>query len=664
MSTIPPISPLRRSFACRYRLALIWIGFLVALFLLTRLVLLGLQHVPRQNGLGITLAALGSGLLLDVVAALWTALPLMIYLALLPERWFASRWQKAVFRVGFVLAFFGALFVAVVELFFFLEFNDRFNFVAVDYLMFPTEVTDNIWQSYPTGKILVVLAVVSIGLLLALRRPIARAWMEPERWRRRFLGFAVYLGVALALTLVVPASIAEVSNDRAVNQIASNGYLTFVAALAGSNATYEGLYATRPDAQVFPRLHRLLTEPATVPGSFRDSSTLRAVRSLAPPPTRPWNVVVVLEESLGSEFIGALHPRPVSLTPRYDALTREGTLLTHAYSTGNRTIRAIEATTSGLPPLPGISVVRRPTSKGLFTLPGLLREHGYQTLWVYGGRALFDGMGGYLSRNGIDRIFEQKDYPEGTFTTAWGAADGAIFDQALLQMDAMEATGKPFYTLILSVSNHRPFTFPEGTIRPDPKLKRRDNAVRYADWALGRFVEQAKGHAFFDHTLFVLMGDHGARVYGAEEIPLPSYEVPILFLAPGLVPAGQRIDTLASSLDLPPTILGLLGMSYESRFFGHDVFRIPAERGRALMTHNNEIALMRGGRIAVLGLKSRASLYSVVADDQFEPIPHPDPGGHDLIEDAIAYYDGADVLYRKGGYLLSTPDGLRAELRK
>jgi len=528
--------------------------------------------------------------------------------------------------------------------------------------MFPTEVADNIWQSYPTGKIVAALLVVTIGLLAALRRPIAKAWNEPAGLRRRLLGFGVYLAVALALAFGLPSSLAEVSADRAVNQIAANGYLSFVAALVGSNASYEGLYATRPDAQVFPRLHRLLTEPATEPGTFAPKSTLRAVRGLAPP--RPWNVVVVLEESLGSEFIGALHPRPVSLTPRFDALTREGTLLTHAYSTGNRTIRAIEATTSSLPPLPGISVVRRPASKNLFTLPGLLRERGYETLWVYGGRALFDGMGGYLTHNGVDRIFEQKDYPEGTFTTAWGAADESIFDQALRQMDGFESAGKPFYTLVLSVSNHRPYTFPDGPIRPDPKLKRRENVVRYADWALGRFIEQAKGHAFYDHTLFVLMGDHGARVYGAEAIPLPSYEVPILFLAPGLVPAGQRIDTLASSLDLPPTILGLLGLSYESRFFGHDVFRIPPERGRALMTHNNEIALMRGGRIAVLGLQGRTSLFSVGADDQFVPIPRPDREGHELIEDAIAYYDGADQLYRTGGYLLPTPAAPVAEAKK
>jgi membrane-anchored protein YejM (alkaline phosphatase superfamily) len=217
-------------------------------------------------------------------------------------------------------------------------------------------------------------------------------------------------------------------------------------------------------------------------------------------------------------------------------------------------------------------------------------------------------------------------------------------------MDALAATGRPFYTLILSVSNHRPFTYPEGRIPVDTRFHRRENAVRYADWALGRFIRQARQHAFFKDTLFVLMGDHGARVYGAAEIPLASYEVPVLFLAPGVVPAGQRLDTLASSLDIPPTVLGLLGMEYDSKFFGHDLFHIDPSAGRALMTHNNEIALLRGTRIAVLGLHQSTAVFDLGPDYALQPVRSMDAGARELIEDAIAYYDGADTLYKRGGF--------------
>ncbi|HYU31511.1 MAG TPA: LTA synthase family protein [Thermoanaerobaculia bacterium] len=629
----------------RYRLVLLFVVLFLGISLATRLILVTAHHALTEPWMA---AALAVGEVYDLLAGLWLAVPLFLFLTFLPERWFRSRIQSALLRLWAFVAIFALLFVAVVEGFFFAEFDGRFNFVAVDYLMYPTEVVTNIWESYPTGQILAVIAVFSAGLVLLFDRQLRRAREKPATPGRRAGFAAVYACLLAALTVAVSPSLAQVSRDRALNEIASNGYYCFWMALLGSDAPYEGLYATRPAAAIRARLPRLLAEPAAVPASFVSGSTRRHVRALGP--ERKMNVVVVLEESLGSELVGALHPRPESLTPNYDALTREGTLFTHAYSTGNRTIRAIEATTSSLPPLPGISIVRRSQSEDLFTLPALLRSRGYQTLWVYGGRALFDGMGHYLRHNGVDRIVEQKDYPAGTFKTAWGVADEAIFDRALAEMDRMQAAGRPFYTLILSVSNHRPFRFPEGAVRPDPKLHGRENAVRYADYAVGRFLRQARGHSFFQNTLFVVMGDHGARVYGAAEIPLPSYEVPILFYAPGVIPAGQRIDTLASAMDIPPTILGVLGVEYDSKFFGHDLFRIDPSAGRALMTHNNEIALLRGARMAVLGLHASTALYDVTPDGALNPVPAPDAGGRELIEDAIAYYNGADREYRAGGY--------------
>ncbi|MEO6195575.1 MAG: sulfatase-like hydrolase/transferase [Thermoanaerobaculia bacterium] len=634
----------------RYRLPVIFAGFYMTVWLLTRLGLLIFQHALARNGAVPVLKALAVGEAFDLVSALWLAAPMVLFLTILPERWFQWRATRGFLYLWMAIAAFSGLFVAAAEYFFFEEFNGRFNFVAVDYLIYPTEVVDNIWQSYHTGIILTLIGIATAGLLWALRRPMRAAWERraPGLQRLAFLG--VYAAVLAVASLLISPALARVSDDRALNELAGNGYYSFFMALLGSDAPYEGLYAARPQAANLARLHRLLAEPAAAPAAFAPDSTLRPILPLNP--ERRMNVVIVLEESLGSEFIGALNPGvKESLTPQYDALTQEGTLLTHAFSTGNRTIRAIEATTSSLPPLPGGSIVRRDQSVDLFTLPELLKSRGYQTMFVYGGRALFDGMGKYLGNNGVDRIVDQKDFPDGTFTTAWGACDEAIFTQALQEMDGLAATGKPFYSLVLSVSNHRPFTFPQDQIKAEPRFHRRENVVRYADHALGRFMREAKSHAFYKNTVFVLMGDHGARVYGAAEIPLASYQVPILFVAPGVVPAGARLDTIASSLDVPSTILGLMGMGYDSKFFGHDLFRIDSSAGRALMTHNNDIALMRGNRMAVLGLHESADLYDVnPATGEMAPIKAPDAVGHELIEDAIAYFNGADRLYRSGAY--------------
>jgi hypothetical protein len=269
-------------------------------------------------------------------------------------------------------------------------------------------------------------------------------------------------------------------------------------------------------------------------------------------------------------------------------------------------------------------------------------------------------MGRYMRANGMERVVELADFPKKTFRTAWGVSDEAIFDRALAEMDAIQATGAPFYTMILTVSNHRPYLYPTGRIAADPAEQWRGNAVRYADFALGRFVADARSHAFFDDTLFVLMGDHGPRVYGSAEIPMPSYEIPILFYGPKIVPSGVRVPTIASAMDVPPTVLGLLGLDYDSKFFGRDVLHLDPAEGRALMTHNNEIALLEGTRLAALGLRRAATVYRYDREkESLVPTGGPGAGTSPGVEDAVAYFDGADKLYRGGAYSFSEAALLR-----
>lgn len=635
----------------RFRLALGLGLFFLVLGTLTRLALVLAGHSEVPHSVSTLARIFAAGAVLDLWVAAWCILPLVLYLALLPERWWQARWQKATLAVGLVATLYGSLFVAAAEWFFFEEFDSRFNFVAVDYLLYPTEVVTNIWQSYPTGKILVALAAIVAALFFALRRRFLPAWERPTPLAGRLAVLFAHAGLlALLAVCCSPRTLIEHSPDRIVRELTSNGTYAFGEALLGLDAPYDGFYATRDEGETHRRLEALLAEPASAPVVLAPGSSARPIRALSP--ARRWNVVLLLEESLGSEFIGALHPdHDEHLTPEFDALTQTGVLFTQAFSTGNRTIRAIEATTSSLPPLPGASIVGRRGAKNLFTLPGVLGEEGYQTLFVYGGRAVFDGMGPYLSANGMQRIVEQSDFPKGEFSTAWGVSDQAILDRSLAEMEAMDRAGKPFFTMILSVSNHRPYAYPPGTIEPLPGLKRRQNVVRYADWAIGRFFRAAREKSFYDHTLFVVMGDHGARVYGAATIPLASYQVPILMIAPGVLPAGSRIDTLASSLDVPPTILSILGLSYSTRFFGHDLLHTDPDKGRALLVHNGDIALMRNGRIAVLGLRQQTAVFDVDGKSGEFRVADPHGGAEEeLVDDAIAYFQSADRLVRNGGY--------------
>jgi phosphoglycerol transferase MdoB-like AlkP superfamily enzyme len=642
--------------ASSLRFVLVIAAFLILVSTATRAVLFWTSVAGPTVAVRDGFAAFVVGFLFDVVVTLGLSLPWSLYLALVPRRWIATSWHRGLLATGLFLFSFGVLFVAVAEYFFFEEFASRFNFVAADYLLYPTEVSENIWQSYPTGWILAGIGLAAAGLVVGSWSRLGAGLGGTEQLRRRLAIAGLHGLCVCAAVAVVSSDWTQISPNRAVDELAGNGYWAFVDALTGRHAPYQGVYATLDPREEATRLARLLAEspPPAEP------LALRPVAAVGP--LRRWNVVVVLEESFGAEFVGALHPRAESLTPQFDALTRDGTLLTRAYSTGNRTIRAIEATTTGLPPLPGSSLVRRAQSKDLFTLPSLLRDQGYETLFLYGGRALFDGMAGYLSANGIDRIVDQGDFSPEAFRTAWGVADEALFDRALEEMDALHARRQPSYSLVLTVSNHRPYRFPEDNLQPLPGLKRRDNAVRYADHALGRFLRAARKHPFYADTIFVLMGDHGARVYGAAEVPLASYEVPVLLIGPG-IEAGRRVDTLASSLDIPPTVLGALGLSYGSQFFGQDVLNTPPARGRAFFVHNYNIGMLRDDRIAVLGLHQSTRVFRIEGEE-LRPLDPGDPEGSELIRDTIATFESVDRYYRADGYRRSeAADGVALAAR-
>lgn len=621
---------------------------------LTRLALLAMAWRELDAGVGGVVVTIAVGTWRDTLAALWLSAPFALYLGIVPERWYRRAWHLRLLTAGLFVFLAGVTFVALAELLFFDEFDGRFNFVAVDYLIFPTEVAVNLWESYPMPWLLTSIGLVALALTLWLRpRFLASSTRPPARASLRWATLAAY-GALLAIASSdarqllrdTPQTKAP-AGHRVLGEIAENGYVSFWKAFRGQDAPYAGLFATLPDSEIFPRLARLVGNR----GARSGSATGTTERLVIPAgPARRLNVVIVLEESLGSNFVGSLHPDGENATPNFDSLTLGGTLLTNVYSTGNRTIRALETTTSSLPPLPGISIVRRPQSRGLFTLPAVLRERGYATRFVYGGRALFDGMGRYMRENGIESVVEQKHFPDSSFRTAWGVSDEAIFNRTLADLDSLHGAGKPFYAMVLSVSNHKPYTYPAGRIPQDPAARKRTHAVRYADWALGNFMREARGKRWFDSTLFVIMGDHGARVYGAAEIPLASYEVPVLLYAPAVLPAGQRVGTVASAMDIAPTVLSILGEPYRSKFFGRDILTLPPREGRALMTHNNKLALMRDSTLVVLGLRGAVGVYRRDGDGAWQPRPAPDRAAREAVHDAIAYFNGADMLYRSGRY--------------
>lgn len=275
------------------RLVFGFAAFAAALFLLTRLALLALRDDALGSDPWAVARALAAGVAYDLLILLWLSVPLALYLALIPARWFGTRLQRALLWTGIAAASYGLLFVAAAECVFFDEFESRYNFVAVDYLVYPHEVVANIWQSYPTAWILAGLVSPACGVALDIRRAVGAALLEARRARTALL-FSILVACA-ALTSAVSPAWGNVSSDRALNEVSRNGIYTFFAALRGSQASFEGLYRTLPEREVFQRLSGLLAESSVAPGSFESGSTLRRIDNAGP--ERRSNVVVVLEES-------------------------------------------------------------------------------------------------------------------------------------------------------------------------------------------------------------------------------------------------------------------------------------------------------------------------------------------------------------------------------
>jgi phosphoglycerol transferase MdoB-like AlkP superfamily enzyme len=362
--------------------------------------------------------------------------------------------------------------------------------------------------------------------------------------------------------------------------------------------------------------------------------------------------VILLEESLGSEFWGCLG-RTNTLTPEMDRLaTQEGLLFDNIYASGNRTVRGMEGALSSFPPLPGDAIVHRDRSENVETIARVLKRDGYDTMFLYGGHAMFDNMKPFLVANGYDRIVDQKDFPNPAFVTVWGVSDEDLYAGAIRQFRALSQTNKPFFATLLSVSNHKPYTYPKGRIPENPNGTR-DNVVKYTDSCLGQFFKAAKQEAFWTNTIFVVVADHGARVYGSQDIPIFSYEIPLVILGPAVAPQPQCLHATGCSLDLPPTILGLIGRPYESLFLGRDLLHDPPDTFHALLNHNRDIGMFAHDRMVVLGLQKAVEFYAgnphIV---NLELTPQPTPEDLELEKNAEAIFQVADELYMNRRYHL------------
>lgn len=629
----------RFAMPARYRLVLIAVAAFIAINLLLRVGLLFFE-ADNTNWLPWNFVEiLGVGLVYDSAAASIVAVIFASLAFWVPDSPRGRRIHGYLASGLFFAMLFALLFITVAEVLFWNEFSSRFNFIAVDYLIYTRETVGNIMESYPVLPILAALAVVTVGVFLALRRRIwTAAIAQGGSWRQRFAASTAIWLVPVALFFVIGDAPRDVLPSSTARELGSNGPYEFVRALRSNELDFHSFYLTLPQAEAAQEMrHEFQEAQSTSVFTSGSNPLLRQVSAAGP--RKPLNVVLVTMESFGAELTESLGGRP-GLSPNLDRLGREGMFFTQMYATGTRTVRGLEAISLSIPPTPGQAIVTRKNNKGYQTLGGVLKAEGYDPVFIYGGYSYFDNMQDFFGGNGYD-VVDRLSLPKNEITheTIWGVADEDLFKMVLREMDTRHANGKLVFAHVMTTSNHRPFTYPAGRI--DIKSgSGRNGAAKYADWAIGNFMREAANHPWFKDTLFLFVADHTSDGRGHTDLPVDKYRIPLIIYAPDYVKPA-RIDSIASQIDIGPTLLALLNVGYTSRFFGQDILTEGQHHQRAVMTNYLTVGHLEDGVMVELS----PNRHSRILDDKGHPLSAQDPRAKEALFEAIAHFQvAADSL--------------------
>ena len=575
------------------------------------------------------------GLINDGITVVYCAAPIALFSFLIPTKYQQTCIVKRIAYCLNYLLIMALCFLIVSEFTFWLEFSTRFNFIAVDYLIYTHEIIANIKESYPIFIIFPLLFIVGTTIYYIIL-PLIKTKLD------HVTGFDIRLRHFVGLTLAAilnfstyDPKITDIKNNNYLSEISKNGIYTLFSAYWENVIDYPTFYQTNDIQTSLNRLFDYIKE-----GNKSLNPQLLERYIQANGPKNDYNIFLIPIESLSAEFLTTKNGTD-PITPVINELIKHSAYFNNFYATGTRTIRGLEAITLSVPPTPGQSIIRRENNENLFSIASILTKENYDIKFIYGGYGYFDNMNYFFSNNSFVSL-DRNNFPEKeiSFSNAWGISDEDLYKQALKQADDSYSQNKKFFSLIMTTSNHRPYTYPDGKIKI-PSGSNRNGGVTYADYALGEFIKTAQTKPWFDNTIFIITADHCAGSAGKTALPPEKYQIPLLIYAPKIM-KPQLIDKLSSQIDIAPTILGLLNISYQSKFFGHDIFN--SSHKNAFISTFQKLGYMEDNKLIILSPGKLVQTYDLL-DNGFIKEASED---QKLIDRAIDYYQSAYYFYQKG----------------
>ena len=588
------------------------------------------------------------GLRFDLILMCYIAFLPTVLISLLPDS--VLKHFKKFFNIYFIFFLFLFLLMELSTLDFINQYDTRPNRLFLDYLIYPKEVVGTLLKSYLPSLIITTI-LLGIALFFAFKHGKKIFYPQESNYKTKLLLFLVvafflFWGARGSLTSKRPinASNAIFCSDQMTNSLGLNSlYTVAFAAYSIKNEGDVKKYGKMDELEAYTRVKKYMDVTEFIPGEV---PFLHLQKPDAPQPK--YNVVIFLQESLGAEYVGCLNGLP--LTPELDKLAKEGLLFTNLYCTGTRSVRGIEQVTAGFLPNPSESIVKLGGSQqGFFTLADAFGRQNYDTSFIYGGMANFDNMASFFNGNGFKNIIDETDFDKDgkkyAMKGTWGYSDE---DLAVKANEYYKNLGnKPFFSLMFSTSNHEPFEFPDGRIDLYEQPKNTvHNAMKYADFSIGKFFELAKKEAYFKNTIFVIIADHNTRTYGKNLVPVNKFHIPALIIAPN-VEKGSTYDNLASQMDIPSTVLALSGITTKTPMPGRNLLKLPkGTKGRTIMLFHETYAFRVEDDIVILNPNAKPLQFKVKSDTELIPVAL----NEELAKDALAHIVASSNLYKKRVY--------------
>jgi phosphoglycerol transferase len=506
------------------------------------------------------------------------------------------KYLKPILLGWLTVVFLSAIFFEVITPTFILEYDLRPNRLFIEYLIYPKEVFSMLFSGYKF-EIVSSLLVLVVGYQLSVVL-FRKSWNDTSILPKKYLALICitlflfcFLGArgTLSHRPINPAMVAfstdHLLNDLSVNSLYSTAFAFKQMQLEKGSENYYGKMAVQDI------LNEVKSATLITPDLYTNNEVPTQTYHQASYQGKPKNIVILLQESLGARYVKTLGGLPLS--PNLDKLMTEGWNLTNLYATGTRSVRGIEAVVTGFTPTTSRSVVKLDKSQQhFFTIAQFLKSQNYQTQFIYGGESHFDNMKSFFLGNGFTDIVDFPKFGHVEFEGSWGASDEDLYNQAHREFELLNQNEKPFFSLVFTSSNHSPYDFPDNKVSLyDAQKNTRNNAAKYADYALGQFFQKAKKAEYWNNTIFVVIADHDSRVGGAELVPIEHFHIPALIIGKGI--SAKQDERLASQIDIAPTLLSLAGVSGYHPMIGHDLNQIiPKSKQRAMMQYDKNYVFL------------------------------------------------------------------------